>query len=156
MTPTRDVPWSFWTIGTVALLWYLMGSLNFLAQMNPDVVAAMPATHRAIIEGRPFWATATFGIGVFGGALGCVLLLLRRSAAIPVFAVSLLGVVVTTMHTVRVAGASEGFGVFEIVMMIASSPIVGAFLLWYAKQTARRDWIRASAHLARLAATRHD
>jgi hypothetical protein len=73
------VHWSFWAIGAVALVWNLMGVMNYLAQMNADVLAAMPESHRAIIEGRPAWATGGFAIAVFGGALGCILLLLCLS-----------------------------------------------------------------------------
>ncbi len=75
------VHWSFWTIGAVALIWNAMGVINFLSQMNVETLAAMPALHRVIIEGRPAWATGAFAIAVFGGALGCLPLLLRKSAA---------------------------------------------------------------------------
>jgi hypothetical protein len=50
---------------------------NFM-QMNAEAIAAMPETHRAIIEGRPAWATGGFAIAVFGGAIGCLLLLFRN------------------------------------------------------------------------------
>ena len=75
------VHWSFWIIGAVALIWNVMGFINFFGQMNADALAAMPKAQRAIIEGRPAWATGAFAIAVFGGALGCLLLLLRKSAA---------------------------------------------------------------------------
>ena len=71
------VHWSFWIIGFVALIWNVMGSINYFIQMDADVVATFPETHRAIIEGRPVWATAGFAIAVFGGSLGCLLLLFR-------------------------------------------------------------------------------
>ncbi|MCH7569152.1 MAG: hypothetical protein IH919_01085, partial [Deltaproteobacteria bacterium] len=86
------VRWSFWAIGAVALIWNVMGVINFFVQMNADTLAAMPESHRAIVEGRPAWATGGFAIAVFGGALGCLLLLLRKSAAYYLFIASLLGV----------------------------------------------------------------
>ena len=46
--------------------------------MNPNIVDAMPEAYRAIVENRPAWATAAFAIAVFGGAFGCLLLLLRK------------------------------------------------------------------------------
>src|SRR2546429_619808 len=64
------VHWSFWIIGAVALIWNVMGVINFFGQMNADALAAMPKAQRAIIEGRPAWATGAFAIAVFGGALG--------------------------------------------------------------------------------------
>jgi hypothetical protein len=39
----------------------------------------MPETHRAIIDTRPAWATGEFAVAVFGGALGCLLLLLKKA-----------------------------------------------------------------------------
>ena len=66
----QGVHWSFWLISIIALLWNVMGSINFFMQMNADIVAGLPETHRAIIEGRPLWATAGFALAVFGGALG--------------------------------------------------------------------------------------
>jgi hypothetical protein len=60
------VPWSFWAIGAVALIWNVMGIMNFLWQMNADTLAAMPELHRSIAEGRPAWATGAFALAVLG------------------------------------------------------------------------------------------
>jgi hypothetical protein len=101
----------------------------------------MPETHRAIIIGRPMWATAGFAGIVFGGALGCLLLLLRKSAAYYVFVASLLGGVVTMIHTVSVARSTIDFSVAEIVVMILMPLVVAVFLIWYAKWAERQGWI---------------
>jgi len=132
------VHWSFWVIGVVALIWNAMGAMNYIVQMNAEMVATMPETHRAIIEGRPAWATGGFAIAVFGGALGCLLLLLRKSVAYYVFIASLLGAIATMTHTVGVAGS---FTPFEIFMMVLMPLIVAAFLIWYAKHAERKGWI---------------
>jgi len=77
--------------------------MNFLSQMNAETVAARPESYRAIVEARPAWATAAFAIAVFGGALGGVLLLVRRSAAYYVFIASLLGAVGAQIPVLGVA-----------------------------------------------------
>ena len=136
------VHWSFWVIGVVTLVWNVMGAMNFVVQMNADMVAAMPDTHRAIIDSRPAWATAGFGFGVFGGALGCLLLLLRKSAAKYLFIASLLGMIVTMLHTLRVAISDIDFDLFEVLVMIIMPLLVAAFLVWYAKHAESRGWIR--------------
>jgi hypothetical protein len=136
------VHWSFWVIGGVTLVWNIMGAMNFVVQMNADMVAAMPDTHRAIIESRPAWATAGFGFAVFGGALGCLLLLLRKSAAKYLFIASLLGVIVTMLHTLRVANSEIDFGLFEVSMMILMPLLVAALLVWYSMYAENRGWIR--------------
>ncbi len=129
------VHWSFWTIGAVALIWNVMGGINFFAQMNADTLAAYPEAARALVEGRPAWATGAFAIAVFGGALGCLLLLLRKSAALYLFVASLLGVIVTNIHTLGVAGSTEIW--VGSVMSLA----VAAFLIWYSKQAGNKGWI---------------
>jgi hypothetical protein len=123
-----SVHWSFWTIGAVALIWSVMGVINYFVQMSADALAAYPESHRAIVEGRPAWATGAFAIAVFGGALGCLLLLFRKSAAYYLFIASLLGVIVTMTHTIGIAGST-----FALV--------VAAFLIWYSKHAESKGWI---------------
>jgi hypothetical protein len=132
------VHWSFWAVGAVALIWNVMGVINFFAQMNPDVLAAYRESERAIVEGRPAWATGAFAIAVFGGALGCLLLLLRKSAAYYLFIASLLGVIVTMTHTL---GVGIDFGLGEILGIILMPVVVAAFLIWYSKQAESKGWI---------------
>lgn len=136
-----NVHWSFWLIAIIALLWNVGGAINYLMQTNLEFVASLPETHRAIIEGRPVWATGGFAIGVFGGALGCILLLLRKSSAFYVFIISLLGMIVTMIHTINVARSTIEFSAFEIVVMILLPIIVAAILAGYTKQAMSRNWI---------------
>ena len=135
------VHWIFWAISAIALIWNVLGGVNFFMQLDANIVSAMPETHRAIIIGRPMWATAGFAVIVFGGALGCLLLLLRKSAAYYVFIVSLLGGVVTMIHTVNIARSTIGFNTSEIVVMILMPLVVAVFLLWYTKWAERQGWI---------------
>lgn len=137
----RSVHWSYWLITVVALLWNVGGGVNYLMQTNLEFVATLPETHRAIIEGRPAWATGGFAIGVFGGALGCILLLFRKPMALYVFISSLLGVIVTMIHTVNVATSKIDFSPFEILVMILLPVIVAAILIWYSKHAMSKGWI---------------
>ncbi len=136
------VHWSFWAIGAVALIWNVMGVINFFVQMNADALAAMPEAHRAIVEGRPAWATGGFAIAVFGGALGCLLLLLGKSAAYYLFIGSLLGVIVQLIHTLGVASSTIDFSPFDILMIILMPLVAAAFLIWYSKWAQSKGWIR--------------
>ncbi len=132
------VHWSFWAIGAVALIWNVMGVINFFVQMNPDVLTAYRESEREIVEGRPAWATGGFAIAVFGGALGCLLLLLRKSAAYYLFIASLLGVIVTMTH---ILGVGIDFGLGEILGIILMPLVVAAFLIWYSKWAESKGWI---------------
>ena len=131
------IHWSFWIISVVTLIFNIMGVINYFVQMNADSLASFPELYRPIIEGRPAWATGGFAIAVFGGSLGCILLLLRKSAAFYVLIASLLGVIVTMMHIFGVAGFSS----FEIWIGVLMQLMVTAFLIWYSKQVESKGWI---------------
>lgn len=124
---------SFWIVAGLGLAWNLMGCLNYIAQTNPETVAQMPEIYQVLIAGRPVWATAAFGIAVFGGAVGCILLLLRRRVAVGIFILSLLGIGLTGFFTLRVLG--------PVPSMILSA-LVGAALLWYATLARRFGWLQ--------------
>jgi hypothetical protein len=134
--------WSFWAVGTVALIWNVMGVMNFFMQMNPDALAAMSESQRATVASRPPWATGAFAIAVFVGSTGCLLLLLRKSAATYLFVVSLIAVIVHMIPYLDMSGSTIKFGPMEISMFILMPLAVAAFLTWYAKLARSKGWIR--------------
>ncbi|MDG2071175.1 MAG: hypothetical protein P8J55_05475 [Pseudomonadales bacterium] len=136
----NPVHWSFWVIGAIALIWNIMGAINFFMQMNPDILAAYRDSERAIVEGRPLWATVGFAVGVFGGSAGILLLLLRKLVAFYVLIVSLIGVLVTMVHTL---GIGIDFGLGEMLGIVLMPVVVAAFLVWYSKWAEWKGWVRS-------------
>ena len=134
----NTIHWSFWLVSTLMLIWNVMGCANYFVQMNPEILATYRESERMIVEGRPVWASVAFALAVFGGAIGCVLLLIRRSTAIYLFIVSLLGVIVTVAHTFTV-GIEFGSG--EILGIIIMPIVVAFFLVWYAIYAKQKTWI---------------
>lgn len=123
---------SFWIVAIAGLIWNLMGSMNYIMQTNSETVAQMPDVYQMIINGRPSWATAGFAIAVFGGSVGCILLLLRKNVAVPVFMLSLAGIVLTVIHATMLVG---------MVPSSVLSVLVGGALLWYATIARRKNWL---------------
>ena len=130
----------FWAIGLLGLIWNALGCFNFILQMDPDALADFPPAYRAVIAHRPGWVTAAFLVAVFGGALGCVLMLLRRATARPALFVSLLGVVLTMGHALWVGAAAPGG--MSLVMSSGMSLVVAAALVWYTHRKAGLDLLR--------------
>lgn len=128
-------------MGVGSLIWHFMGCLNYIMQLNPESVATFPESHRAIIEGRPAWATAGFALAVFGGLLGSALMLMRKSAAIGLFIVALVGVLVQLVHSAGVAG-STSFTTFEMVLMFVMPLAVAMLLVLYSRRARERGWIK--------------
>ncbi len=129
---TGDVRWSLWAVGIIAVVWNAMGCINFLSQMDAEAVAAMPEAYRTLVEGRPAWATVAFAVAVFGGVAGGVLLLLKSSAAYPVFVASLLGAVGAQLPLLGMADFPVDAVVGGLMQVV-----VGAFLVGYSRHRAR-------------------
>ena len=131
-----SIHWSFWVIGLAGLIFNLMGCMNYISQMNAENVASMPEVYRAIVESRPAWGTGAFAIAVFGGSLGCILLLLRKSVAFYVFVMALIAAVAAQIPFL-------GMAEFPIAAWIGwlSQFVVGAFLVWYSRLATSKGWI---------------
>ena len=132
----NKVPWSFWLISTLMLLWNVMGCINYLMQMNPDSLANYSEAVRLLITHRPIWATGAFAVAVFGGSLGCLMLLLKKSTAFYVFVVSFLGVMVTNVHTFGITSSTG------VLVGSSMSFVVAGYLIWYSKFVERKGWIK--------------
>ncbi len=141
-TTPASLRWTYWLIAVLALLWYAMSGLNFFVQMDAEVLSKMPESHRAIVEGRPAWATLGFAVAAIAGIMGCLALLLRRSIAIRLFVISLVGVLVTMIHTIVVAMTKHSFSGSDIMMMIVSPILVAILLIVFALRARSRGWIR--------------
>ena len=136
--PIAEIHRSFWLIAGIAFIWNVLGSINFVVQLNPDMIDAYRESERAIIMNRPAWATVAFAVAVFGGAIGSVLLLLRKSIAFYLFIASLLGVIVAIMHSLSV---DNFLGLGDILGIILMPVAIAAFLVWYSKMTENKGWI---------------
>ena len=133
--------WIFWVVVILGLLWHIGGSMNYLMQTKPDWVASLPETHRAIIDGRPAWATGGFAVSVFAGLIGCLFLLRRKPSAGLLFMISLLGTFVTMIHTLQVVLSKTSFSVSEIFIMIVLPLVVANFYIGFTFFSMNKNWI---------------
>lgn len=142
-TITRKTHWSVWVVGGISLVWHLMGCANYMWQMNmsPDALASMSEAQRAIITDRPAWVTGAFAIAVFGGAIGSILLLIRKSSALIFFVIALIGVIVSMIPVFGIVNSGVVFTGFEKAMYLILTPLFGAFLVWFTRLAIRRGWI---------------
>ena len=133
---------AFWVIAVVALIWNLMGVMAYLGQayMTDEALAALPEAERVFQENYPAWATAAFAIAVFGGAIGCILLLLRKKMATTLFIVSLIGVLVQMAYNFMMSKAAEVYGPGGMIMPVMVI-LIGFFLVWYSKQSTTKGWL---------------
>jgi len=138
-----SIPKWFWLAAGLGLAWNIFGVVQYLSTAGASVDAlvrgGMTPAQATLYHGLPVWMGWSFAVGVFGGALGSALLLLRRKAAVPVFAVSLVAYVVLYIGDITL-GVFEAFGAPQVVILSGVVLIAGA-LLWLALR------LRASAGL---------
>lgn len=124
-----------WIVGIASLLWnafgcydYLMSRLrntDYLKSMMPDVD---PQAMLAYIDGFPIWASIGWGLGVWFGLAGTVLLLIRSRHAVLALGVSLVGAVLglgyQLMNPMRGVEGFMATGMPIVIILVA----LGLFL----------------------------
>ena len=102
MATQLRTPLHVWIVGAVALVWNGFGAYDYVMtrMRNTDYLAEMmptvdPNAALAWVDGFPIYAQIGWGLGVWGGVLGAILLLMRSRWAVAVFAASLVGAVVS-------------------------------------------------------------
>jgi len=133
---------SFWIISVIALLWNLTGIISFAMDitMSPEALAALPDAQRELYESTPSWLKFVYGVAVFSGLLGCILLLLRKSSAKRVFIVSLAAILIQMLYSLFMTNSVEAFGVASIIMPVIVIGIA-IFLVWYSGHATAKGWI---------------
>lgn len=143
MTTSNKPRTAFWIISILALLWNLAGIGAYLGQklMSEEAIAALSEAERAIIENTPLWHHIAFAVAVWFGTLGCILLLLRKKWAKPVFIISFIGIVLQMYYNVFESGAMDVYGPF-VAVMPAMVVLIGLFLIWYSGQATKKGWLQ--------------
>ncbi len=133
----------FWVISVVALLWYLMDTSAFFMRvsMTEEAIESMPENQQHLYRDMPLWVNIVFACEVFGGTLGCISLLLRKKWALPLFVISLLGVLAQTSNIWFLTDAISAMGAPAVVMPLVAI-IIGTALIFLAKTAISKGWLR--------------
>ena len=149
MAMRSKTPVHLWIVGAVALLWNSFGAFDYLMtrMRNTEYLASMmptvdPNAMLAWIDGFPIWAQFGWGLGVWGGLLGAVLLLARSRWAVPVFAGSLAGAVLSLGYQIVAAPPLAGVEgpVADILPLVIILAALGLFL--YARAMKAKSVLR--------------
>lgn len=144
----RGTPWHLWAVGGVSLLWNAFGAADYsLSQLRNRAWLEAGAEKMGItadqmiayIESFPPWMHAFWALGVWGAFIGSILLLMRSRHAVWSFALSLLGLAVTTLYRV-VTPQPEWMG--EDVALNVAIWSIATFLLIYAVSMRRKGVLR--------------
>ena len=146
-TVPMRTPAHLWIVGVLSLLWSAFGSYDYLMSKmrNTDYLASMmpgidPQSTLAYLDAMPIWAKFGWGLGVWLGLAGSVLLLMRNRYAVWAYGLSLIGAVVGLGYQLMTPMPGvEGFmatGMPIVIILIA----LGLFL--YARAQEKKGVLR--------------
>ena len=135
-------PRSFYVISGIALAWNLLGVAIYVMQvtMSDEALAAMDPAELMLIESTPSWLIAIYALAVNAGALGCLLLILKKAWSVPVLIVSLLCIVVQMGYSLSMTDAMEVYG-GAVAAQSAIITAIGIYLVWYSRSARDKGWI---------------
>ncbi len=144
-------PAHFWVVAVLATLWNLIGPTDYLMtrSRNDEWINMMmpgvdPQAVYSWVEAMPIWSQIGWGLGVWGGLAGALLLLARSRHAVLAFAASLVGVLLSLGWQLLAgvempAGTDQGAAskVMPIVIIV-----IAVALLYYARRMQLRGVLR--------------
>lgn len=132
----------FKPIVIIALLWNLIGVINFFIQINlsEEAIAALPEAEQALMNSTPLWSLLAFALGVFGGAIGSLGLLIQKKWAFYPLLFSLVGVVAQMTYWLFFTQAVDVYG-SETYTMPVLVILVAFFLLRLAKKGIKEGYL---------------
>lgn len=148
-TQTVRAPMHLWIVGILSLLWNGFGGFDYFMTRTKGadyIRSVMPSIDAdkmmEYINDFPIWASIGWGLGVWGGVLGSILLLARNKLSVPLFGLSLIGAIsglgYQLVHPADVAGVNDGGNAVMPYVIIA----VALALLVYSRQQAARGVLK--------------
>lgn len=137
-----NAPRWFLGVAIAALIWNLLGVFAYVGQMmmTPEALSLLPADQRELFESTPAWATGAFAVAVWGGALGSLLLLLKKKASKPVLILSLIGILVQMYHSFFISNNFDVYGPGAAIMPVMVI-IIGIGLVWLSDKGIKEGWL---------------
>ena len=142
-------PVHVWIVGIVSLLWSCFGAVEYVMtrMRNTDyLTSAMPGVDPnallAWIDGFPLYVHIGWGVGVWLGLLGSILLLLRSRWAVWSFGLSMIGAVISLGYHIAIATPLPGMEGGMNAVMPYVIIVVAIALFLYARAMDKKGVLR--------------
>ncbi len=143
------VPMHLWIVGVLSTLWSAFGCYDYLMtrMRNTDYLASMmpdvdPNATLAWVDAFPIWAQFGWGLGVWGGLIGALLLLIRSRWAVWALGLSLIGAILGLGYQIVAAPPLPGAegAMFEVMPYVII--LVAAALFLYSRAMEKKGVLR--------------
>jgi len=132
-------PWHLWIVGVLGLLWNSVGAFDYVMMQSRSAsyMTRFTPEQLGILLNLPRWLVALWALAVWGGALGALLVLVRRGLATRVLLTSLVAMTATAIHNFTSTGGlySTG-GTSPAFVLLIFAVALGLWL--YARAMAHR------------------
>jgi len=138
-TTRTAVPFWYWIIAVIALLWNLIGLFDFYSSvtMNLEYLQASGESVVEFVKHMPMWAKAAWGIAVIASVLGSICLLLRKAWAFKLFVLALIGQILALIYQFTAEQKIEVEGATLATVIIF---VIALFLIWFAHLANKKGW----------------
>lgn len=148
-TAQSRTPIHLWIIGGLSLLWSCFGAYDYVMTRMRDtdyIASAMPGVDPqaalAWIDRFPLYAQLGWGLGVWMGLLGSVMLLVRSRWAVGAYGLSLVGAVLGLGYQIVAAPPLEGAHGPMMTVMPYVIILLALGLFLYARAMAKKGLLR--------------
>ena len=128
----------YWLVAVIVVFWNLLGGFVFTFMVlmvtgtldiaSEEALAGLTEyqrsqkiTTREVILSTPMWSNVAFAIAVGFALAGSIALLMRKKVALPIFIVSLFGVLIQNSYNYLLSDSVEkmGVGLSPVVIVVA-------------------------------------
>jgi hypothetical protein len=120
-------------VALLGLLWNLYGVYAYL-----ETVGAIGAGGAAMSGAMPSWVTGAFAIAVFGGALGCLGMLMLKGWSRLLLVLSLLAVLAQEVWLFALSGAAPAGSALGLPVAVT---LISLVLAWLSHDGVKKGWL---------------
>lgn len=125
-----ETPWHLWAVGVLTLLWNAVGIFSYtMTHLGKLADLGMTPDQIAFFDSFPAWSNALWAMGVWGAFVGSILLLARSRWAVTSIAISIVGLIGTTIYQNFMIEVPEELQSLGLNLAIWATTL---FMLWYA------------------------
>jgi hypothetical protein len=123
-----------------SLMFMLVGCAGYLLEVITDP-ATLPLDQRVAHDAQPLWLISANAVAVWVGALGALLLILRRRLAETLMLVSMIAVAIWLGGLLLVPHLRDLLGTDDIAVAVVVTAITWT-IYWFARHSRQRGWLR--------------
>jgi hypothetical protein len=131
--------------------WYIAAAVASLLLMTLPLAAAvihlttdpatLPLDERAQYQAEPMWMVLAFGLTGLAGAVGGLMLVLRRRAAVPLLLIALIAIAVWFAGLFVNGQLRDLLSTGQIAVAIGVVAVTWT-IYWFARHSRQRRWLR--------------